>query len=370
MNRFESTYESIISQWMDSVPIQKLKKVVAQHQGKPLVLYGAGRLAGVYLEACRNLGVAVSCICDKNVQGNYEHLPIISPRKLKEDFSNAVVIVCSHVHNQEICNDLKEHDFTDDQIVPCLSLYPYFESPTSFARHLEGYRWAYNFYDDIPSKELVLDRMSLCLLDKGLVPNTASECYYEDGMIILDKQEVFVDGGAFVGDSVEQFVKITNGQYRKVYSFEPDPHNFLITESKLSSIPNVEIVRKGLYSQEAVFSFCHDDRNPGGSRLEKNEQQVDSNSIEVISLDEFFSNKKESDLPTFIKMDIEGSEKDALIGATDILRRNKPKLAICAYHKAEDIYELPKTILSIRDDYKFLLRQHEYDGYDTVLYAV
>lgn len=370
MDRFESTYSSIISQWMYSVPVQKLKKVVEKHKNEPLILYGAGRLAGVYLEACKKLGVKVSCICDRSVQGNYENIPIITPQKLKEDFSMATVIVCSHVHNKEICNDLKRLNFTDEQIVPCLSLYPYFESPTSFLRHLDGYKWAYNFFQDIPSKELVLDRMSLCLLDKGLVPNTASECYYEEGKILLDENEVFIDGGTFVGDSVEQFVRMTNGKYEKIYSFEPDVNNYLIALSNLSSFSNVEIIKKGLYSHKAFFSFCHDNMNPGGSRLEKNNKQNEVNSIEVTSLDEFFCDKKELSLPTFIKLDIEGSEKEALLGATDIIRRNKPKLAICAYHKAEDIYELPQTILGIRDDYKFVLRQHEYGGYDSVLYAI
>jgi len=55
-------------------------------------------------------------------------------------------------------------------------------------------------------------------------------------------------------------------------------------------------------------------------------------------------------------MDIEGSEKEALMGAANIIKAAKPKLAICAYHKTEDIYELPQTILNIRDDYKLALR--------------
>lgn len=370
MERFEHAYSSYTAQWMESVPILKLKKVVKKLQGRPLVLYGAGRLAGVYLEACRNLEVLVSCICDRSVQGRYENIPIITPQELKDDFANAIVIVCSHVHNQEICNILKELGFSDSQIVPCLSRYPYFESPSSFSRHLEEYRWAYQFFQDIRSKELVLDRMALCLLDKALVPNTASECYYEEDMILLSEQEVFVDGGAFVGDSVEQFIEFTNGNYKKVYSFEPDPNNYQITVSRLERFSNIEIVKKGLYSCNTTFSFSHDNENPGGSRLETKAQQFSTDIIEVASLDVFFTGESKSNLPTFIKMDIEGSEKEALLGAADIIRRNKPKLAICAYHKAEDIYEIPKTIMSIRNDYKFVLRQHEYDGYDTVLYAV
>lgn len=69
-------------------------------------------------------------------------------------------------------------------------------------------------------------------------------------------------------------------------------------------------------------------------------------------------------------MDIEGSEKEALIGATKIIREKKPKLAICAYHKVEDVYELPLIIQMLRADYKFVLRQHYEGCFDMVLYAV
>lgn len=84
----------------------------------------------------------------------------------------------------------------------------------------------------------------------------------------------------------------------------------------------------------------------------------------------FFEEYPDSELPTFIKFDIEGAENEALIGSTDIIRRRKPKLAICAYHKIDDIYKLPRTIIGIRNDYKFALRQHVYGRSEMVLYAI
>jgi hypothetical protein len=92
--------------------------------------------------------------------------------------------------------------------------------------------------------------------------------------------------------------------------------------------------------------------------------------VPVTSLDAYFKNEAEGGLPTFIKMDIEGAELGALLGAVEIIRQNKPRLAICAYHKLEDIYELPRAILAIRKDYRFALRQHAPGCWDTVLYAV
>lgn len=73
---------------------------------------------------------------------------------------------------------------------------------------------------------------------------------------------------------------------------------------------------------------------------------------------------------TFIKMDVKGSEVEALRGAEQIIRRQHPKIAVSIYHKPEDILELPALILSLRSDYHFYLRHCSFYDSETVLYAV
>ena len=73
---------------------------------------------------------------------------------------------------------------------------------------------------------------------------------------------------------------------------------------------------------------------------------------------------------TFIKFDIEGAELDALRGAYNTIKRNKPKLAICIYHLPNDIWEI---ILFINNNFPFYdlyVRSHQYDGLDFVLYGI
>ena len=70
-------------------------------------------------------------------------------------------------------------------------------------------------------------------------------------------------------------------------------------------------------------------------------------------------------------MDIEGAETRALTGAREIIRRDKPVLTVCIYHKPEDVFEIPLLIEDIiKDEYRFYVRQYRYGLSETVLYAM
>jgi hypothetical protein len=71
-------------------------------------------------------------------------------------------------------------------------------------------------------------------------------------------------------------------------------------------------------------------------------------------------------------MDIEGSEIDALNGSIGIIKRDKPRLAICVYHKLTDLWKIPLLINNILPEYHLYLRHHNGISYacETVLYAI
>ena len=68
-------------------------------------------------------------------------------------------------------------------------------------------------------------------------------------------------------------------------------------------------------------------------------------------------------------MDVEGAELKSLMGARETIIKNRPRLAICVYHKPEDLYEIPGYILSLVPEYKFLLRHYSSSNAETILYA-
>jgi FkbM family methyltransferase len=172
--------------------------------------------------------------------------------------------------------------------------------------------------------------------------------------------ESFVDAGAFNGMSSQIFMNWCNNNYSNIWVFEPDSKNFGYSTQLLSQKPNVKLYNSGVYSKtsERVKFFSGWEF---GCRLSE-----DGNSeINTIALDDLLGQEK----VTFIKMDIEGAEYDALLGAKKLIREQKPRLAISAYHKPEDMIVLPEIIHSFNPDYKMAFRHYSLHTDETILYA-
>lgn len=176
------------------------------------------------------------------------------------------------------------------------------------------------------------------------------------------KDEVFVNAGAFQGETDVDFAKWTNNSYKKIFAFEPMKEDVKICRKCYAEnkIENVELFAKGTWSETGYISFV-EGTNQG--RIDEN----GGNRIETIKIDDAVKGFGGS--ITFIKMDIEGAELRALQGAKETILRDKPRMAICIYHKSEDLYEIPGYILSLVPEYQFKVRQYTSMNWETVLYA-
>ena len=186
--------------------------------------------------------------------------------------------------------------------------------------------------------------------------------YLPSDIIQLHDKEVLVDGGAFTGDTAKLFIDSLEN-FHQLICFEPDPHNYqLLTQNINPHRKSISCYNCGLSDKEESipFSATSDDSssftNIGAAGFEY---------AEVKSLDGL-----DIPVPTFIKLDIEGFELNALSGSREIISRYKPKLAVCAYHKEDDLITLPKFIKDLNKDYKLYLRKHSYTYDDLILYAI
>ena len=155
--------------------------------------------------------------------------------------------------------------------------------------------------------------------------------YFVPDIIGPLKEEVFIDGGAYTGDMIASLYRERGKCWRKIYAWEPDEENRRILEKRCVDYKDVEIIPFALWKEKTELKFLAG--KEVGSRISENGTEV----VPVDTIDHVCS----SDKVTFIKMDIEGSELEALRGAADVIRRDKPKLAISIYHKPKDYFEIP-----------------------------
>lgn len=190
--------------------------------------------------------------------------------------------------------------------------------------------------------------------------------YFVDDIMRLEKDEVFIDCGAYIGDTAQEFIEALKRQgaasYKEIVSFEPDEANY--KAMKALKLPHHRCICKGVYDKPCTLHF---DATPSKTRrVSGSVNEHGGEEIEVDSIDNALQGGK----ATFIKMDIEGSELPALHGAAETIKRYKPKLAICVYHKNDDLLTIPQYIKTLVPEYKFYLRAHMDTCNDLVLYAI
>lgn len=191
------------------------------------------------------------------------------------------------------------------------------------------------------------------------------EQYFDENIIRLEEEEVFIDGGVLDLATSLSFCNVCkkNGvKNYKVHAFEPDEKSFARCQEILRKNPNenITIYPVGLWKENTTL--CFDEKGNGASRIT---QQISETAVSVAALDKWIDSKV-----TFIKMDIEGAELAALRGAKGIIQKQKPKLAICIYHKEEDMTEIPMYLKELVPEYKLYVRHYSNDAGETVLYAV
>jgi len=226
----------------------------------------------------------------------------------------------------------------------------------------EQYSWLARELSDNKSRD-VLDAVLTfrqTLDPHVLAPVVEPELYQSDGLLGYGDDEVYIDGGAFDGDTIRLFSSRVGGRYTRIYAFEPDPTTFARLKQNFASEPRVELINAGLYHRKQTLRFRDDASRAaifagdGGTE------------IEVTTIDDVVGEER----VTFIKMNIEGAEIDALKGAARTIRRWRPKLAISAYHRPSDLWCIPRLVRWLREDYGLYLRQHDGGVIETVLYGL
>lgn len=179
---------------------------------------------------------------------------------------------------------------------------------------------------------------------------------YFEPFIPMEKDAAFVDGGGFDGRTTESFIEKCPG-YRRVDYVEPDPLLMLASMTHLGRFERINYHETALSDSDGEANFWQTGTGSGAIAARGNLR------VRTRRLDDLLP-----EAPTFVKLDIEGAELSALAGATRIISRDHPALAICVYHRQSDFWRVPEAVLSLYSKYKVFLRHYTEGVEETVMY--
>lgn len=238
-----------------------------------------------------------------------------------------------------------------------------------FSEHAQELKAVYDALEDDKSRSVFENIIKYRVtsdwsyLKKARAADTIKTQYFVPELPFSD-HEIIVDCGAFNGDTVKLFYEKVPGC--RVVALEPDERNF--ESLQRLKLEGLQCINCGAWSKNTTLSFS----NEGGGTRAGSIDDSGSIKIEVRALDLL----PECQSATYIKMDIEGAEMEALKGAEKTIRTilqggGRPKLAICLYHKPQDFFEIPLYIKKLNPDYKLFIHHHNvYRAFETVLYAI
>ena len=197
--------------------------------------------------------------------------------------------------------------------------------------------------------------------------NPAADMYFPPDLVQLSSDEVLVDCGAFDGDSIRLFLEKVDGHFRRICAFEPDPSNLRALAASIAALPaeaaaKVTVLPYALGRESGTVRFSAE-----GAINSKVAAADGGIEVECRALDGVLG---EEECPTIIKMDIEGAETEAIPGAAKTIARCRPILAICAYHRCDHLYRIPKLLQAVNPDYRIFLRRYAEECWETVYYAM
>lgn len=339
-----------------------------------IAIFGAAR-GGEKLISCLNVVLNNYCkniffldnSSDK-VGKEFCSKPIYSPSRLKSfDPQNTIVVITCAAYEQVMSQissifsgdvilfDSAWHDFN----------HPFEEY---FNANHASFNQVFNELADQTSQKTLLGIINYRINhdQRFLYDICSRHCEYFDADIVkLSDGEVFVDGGAYTGDTLLEFLSSVNRAYKKIICFEPDPTNYdkLMRTITAQKMHNIVCYNNALCKERCVLHLDTHTHNGASSCFISTNGDTIVNGVSLDSLDELTDT-------TFIKLDIEGLELNALRGAYNLISNAHPKLAVCVYHNYDDLIQIPLFLRRIYPNYKLYLRHYSLTAFETICYAI
>jgi FkbM family methyltransferase len=338
-------------------------------------VYGAGGFGKRVLTLLQAQGFPCHGIIDRKFTAPGQlvaGVPALHPESFRAAEARGRCLVLGvhshHVDPADIIAFGRDHAFREilwnadlaDALGP--DIYNYWLGDRDFiSAHLPRLRAAISCLADDRSVTTAIDLFRYRLTGNAALhpAHALAEQYLPPGLLTFDRPITFVDGGAYDGDTFAQ-LRSNGVDIGHWIAFEPDPQNF----AQLAGFARGQTCKATLFPCGLSDRFMHVPFAAGeGTSAHLGEGEL---TVACVALDDVLTDCR----PDYIKLDIEGAEQAALRGMRGTIAKDRPALAVSAYHRPEDIWVLIETLTELAPAAKLYLRQHQKNGFDTVLYAL
>lgn len=338
---------------------------------KPIVLYGMGDGADKIYDQLESRNIMVSGVFasegfvpknDKFFRG----LKILSYNTAKETFKDMIVLVCFGTKLDEVIENINKIQDEQELYAPDVPVFGERILDTKyFNDNFTRFQTVYNLLCDDISKNAFVNSIKFRLTGKIKYLSGCETTIDESYKTIISKKEIknYIDIGAYNGDTIRELVSQLNIS-PKISAFEPDKRNFKkLNEFCVSSNYDITPYNFAAWNKtEEITFYSRSGRNSASTTSHKGEKTININAVAVDEICESAD---------YIKIDAEGSDKNAILGLQNLIKKDAPLLNIAAYHRTEDYFDIPETVLSINSNYKIYFRHFKHiPCWDTNFYFI
>ena len=320
---------------------------------KPILLYGTGNGADKIIDRLLLDGVTVSGVfaSDGFVRNRYfRGFKVISYSEAKAVFKNFIVLVAFGSKRPEVLNNVEKIAFEQELYVVDVPVFgeTVFDK-AYFNMHKQDYESILNRFFDERSKEVFKNICTFKLTGayESLKAGEDNETETYKTLVDIKENAVVFDLGAYIGDTAEQFLRL-QPKLSRIVAVEPALKNFRKLEILAEKAPKIIPLNAAVSKENGEVSFSG--KSGRNQSIGSGNETIKSVSIDKLAND--------FGTPDFIKFDIEGAEAEALLSGAETIKNCSPTLYISAYHRSEDLFEMPKLVLSLNPDYKMFIRHY------------
>lgn len=352
-----------------------------EQRHRPILLYGIGDGADKVLAVCAQYGIPIADVfaSDGFVRGQCFHgRRVLSFTEAREIYGaeNMIVLLCFGTARPEVLETIRRTASLCELYLPDV---PVSGGELFTAKLVESCR------DKIArTRKILADERSREVLD-GVIRarlsgrlddiETTSSAREEVWTDILSAVDIHTaaDLGAYTGDSLRELSRHAP-QLTDALCMEPDKRSFrkLTQYAEESAGRGVQVhpLQAAAWSSDTVLTF-HDTGNRNASLLAVPQSRERLREVCARSLDSAWGDIQPQRRLDYIKYDVEGAEREALLGSREVMRAYHPRLLVSVYHKSTDLWELPLLVRELYPEAALYLRRMAgVPTWDIELYAV